>query len=248
MNVSLYQAAAAMNATARWQELIAENLATSSVPGARKRDIAFSTVEAGFAPAAGGLPGSRYVIPAATASLVLQQGPLRPTGVATDFAVDGPGFFEVQLPNGDRAYTRDGEFHINAQGQLVTKQGYAVLGDGGPVQFDPNNPGTLTVSATGEISQGGEIRGKLRVVEFAQPTALSPVGEGYFVANSPEAQPLEAKASSIRQGYLEGANISPTVEMASLVTAMRLFEANQRVLQLHDERTGRAITELAGPA
>lgn len=248
MNVSLYQAAAAMNATARWQELIAENLATSSVPGARKRDIAFSAVEAGFAQTATGMTGSRYVIPAASATLALQQGPLRPTGVATDFAVDGPGFFEVQLPNGDKAYTRDGEFHLNAQGQLVTKQGYLVLGEAGPVQFDPNNPGPLTVAATGEISQGGEVKGRLRLVEFADPRALTPLGDGYFLANSPDAQPQDARASQVRQGYLEGANMSPTIEMASLVTALRMFEANQRVLQLQDERMGRAISELTGPA
>src|SRR5215831_11899421 len=123
MNVSLYQAAAAMNAQARWQELITGNLAASSVPGFRKQDISFSAVEAGLDPSAR-LGASRYVIPSAHSTINLSPGELRATGNPMDFALEGPGFLEVQLPNGARAYTRDGELHVNADAQLVTKQGY----------------------------------------------------------------------------------------------------------------------------
>src|ERR1051326_3139660 len=133
MNVSLSQAAAAMNANSRWQEVIAENLATSSIPGARRQELTFSAVEAGMAPGAIGTSGVHYMMPAATAGINFQQGTLRPTGTNTDLAIEGSALFEVQMPNGSRAYTRDGEFHISAQGQLVTKQGYTVIRDGGPV-------------------------------------------------------------------------------------------------------------------
>src|SRR4051794_11625679 len=133
MNVSLYQAAAAMNANSRWQELIADNLADSSVPGARKQDVSFSAVEAGLPSGQLGLNGERFVMPAARPSINFTQGEINPTGVATDFAIDGPGFFQVQMPNGDAAFTRDGEFHVSAQGQLTTKRGYLIAGDGGPI-------------------------------------------------------------------------------------------------------------------
>src|SRR5467141_729580 len=129
MNVSLTQAAAAMSANARWQEVIAENLATSSIPGARKRQLSFSSVEAGLAPGGITPPGGSYTIPRAETTINFEQGMTRPTGVATDLAIEGAGFFEVQLPNGSRAFTRDGEFHVNAQGQLATKQGYLVMSD-----------------------------------------------------------------------------------------------------------------------
>src|ERR1039457_827918 len=155
MNVSLYQAAAAMNANARWQDMISENLAAISIPGGRSRDVSFSSVQA----------GAQFVIPAARTAVNFQPGELRPTQNPTDFALEGKGFFEVQLPNGDHAYTRDGEFHLNAQGQLVTKQGYPVLGDGGPLQFDPSNAQPLTIAATGEVSQGGDVKGKLKLAE-----------------------------------------------------------------------------------
>lgn len=248
MNVSLYQAAAAMNAQARWQELITQNLAAGSVPGFRKQEISFSAVQAGLDPTAANPGASRYLIPTATAATNFQEGEIRATGNLMDFAIEGPGFFEVQLANGSRAYTRDGEFHLNAQGQLVTKQGYTVLGDGGPLQFDPNSSSPLTVSPTGEVNQGDQVRGRIRLVEFNQPRSLTAIGDGYFFADQPGLQPATATASSIRQGFLEAPNTSPTAEMASLITAMRLFEANQKVLQAQDERMGRVISDLGNPS
>jgi flagellar basal-body rod protein FlgG len=244
MNVSLYQAAAAMNAQARWQEVITQNLAAGSVPGYRKQDVSFSAVQAGLDPTSANLVGSRYLIPAATAATNFEGGEIRATGNQMDFAIEGPGFFEVQLAGGQHGYTRDGEFSLNAQGQLVTKQGYVVLGDGGPIQMDPNSSSPITVSASGDVSQGDQARGHIHVVEFSQPRSLTSIGGGYFLADHAGANPATASTSTIRQGFLEASNSSPTVQMASLITAMRMFEANQKVLQMQDERMGRVITDL----
>lgn len=245
MNVSLYQAAAGMRANERWQEAIVENLAGSAVPGSRKQEVSFSAVSAGLAPGLTGLnAGGGYVMPVSTTTLNFQQGQLRPTSLPTDMAIEGPGFFEVQLPNGSHAFSRDGEFQLNAQGQLVTKSGFLVLGDGGPLQFDPSNSAPLSVSASGEVSQGGGLKGRIRLVEFNQPNLLKSIGGSCFVADTPGMQPLAAQTSQVRQGFLESANSSPTTEMASLITSMRMFEANQKVMQMQDDRMGRVITEL----
>jgi flagellar basal-body rod protein FlgG len=233
-----------MNAQARWQELIAQNLSSSAVPGYRKRDISFSAVEAGLSPTAVNGKQSVTVMPAARIGTNFQPGQLRPTQNQFDFALDGPGFFEVQLPNGSKAFTRDGEFHVSPQGQLVTKQGYAVLSDSGPLQFDPNNGGAITVSSNGFVSQGGDVKGTIRLVEFQNMNDLSMIDGGYFQINKPDVEPLAAEKTGIRQGYLEAANTSPTLEMGNLVTSMRMFEANQRVLQMQDERMGKVINEL----
>jgi len=246
MNVSLYQAAAAMNANSRWQELISDNLADSSVPGARKQDVSFSAIEAGLPSGQLGLNGERFVMPSARGVINFSQGEINPTGVTTDFAVDGPGFLQVQMPNGNTAYTRDGELHLNAQGQLVTKRGYPIAGDGGPIQLDPNNSAPMTVSATGQVSQGGEAKGKIRVVEFKDPHDLTVMGQGYYLGAKSGPKPTDAQSTALRQGYLEGANTSPTVEMSSLITAMRMFESNQKVIQMQDDRMGRVITDLGG--
>ena len=174
----------------------------------------------------------------------LSTGEFRVTSVKTDVAIDGKGFFEVQLPNGASAYTRDGEFHIDAQGQLVTKEGYRVMGDGGPIALDLNNHTELSISATGEVSQGLDLKGRLKLTEFGNTKELTRLSGGYFMADKPEANAVASDASTVRQGVLEQSNVSTVAEMANLMTAMRTFEANQRMAQIHDERVGKTISEL----
>src|SRR5580698_8273276 len=110
MDVSLYQAAAAMNATAQWQELIAENLTAAQISGARKREIQFSDVQAGLDSNVAGGSQNGYVIPAATMVTNFVPGELHVSSNPMDFALEGPGFFSIKLPNGQVAYTRGGEF------------------------------------------------------------------------------------------------------------------------------------------
>jgi flagellar basal-body rod protein FlgF len=241
MDVSLYQAAAAMNATARWQDLISENLAAASIPGARKQEISFSDVQANA------LGSQNLNIPTVSTVTNFKTGELCPTGDSMDFALEGPGFFTVQTPNGQHAYTRDGEFRLNAKGQLVNNEGYLVLGGSGPLQFNPNSSDPITISAKGDVSQGSEIKGKIQITEFQHPEKLVPLGTGSFGSDDQgDAQPMTAVSTQVRQGFIEAANMSPTTEMASLITAMRMFESNQKVLQMQSDRMSRIITDLGG--
>jgi flagellar basal-body rod protein FlgF len=246
MNVSLFQAAAGLNANARLQEMIAENLASSSIPGFKKQELSFAAIQGGLMAAPTSGPQA-YALPRATPSTNFQQGELRTTGVNTDVALEGRGFFAVQLPDGNTAYTRDGEFHLDASGQIVTKQGYPVLADSGPIQLDMNNHTELSISSTGEISQGADAKGKLKVVDFNDPQLLTPVSSGYFLARNPALQSTEPAATTVRQGFVEGANTSPPAEMVKLIAAMRMYEANQRVVQAQDDRMAKTITELGHP-
>ena len=169
------------------------------------------------------------------------------TSSKTDVAIEGSGFFAVQMANGSTAYTRDGGFQLNSQGQLTTKQGYPVLGEGGPVQLDLSDSSPITISAKGEISQGTEVRGRIKVVDFDQPQLLTQAGAGYFVAQNPNLVPQEVAEPTIRQGFIEASNAATVSEMANLITVMRGFEANQRVISMQDERMNRAISELGSP-
>ena len=99
-----------MNATEQWQDLIADNLSTANVPGSRQREAVFSAVPVGVS----GLGHDPYVIPSAGSSISFKQGELLATGNSMDFAVEGPGFLSVQMPDGSKAYTRDGQFKLNA--------------------------------------------------------------------------------------------------------------------------------------
>lgn len=249
MDVSLYQAAAAMNAGSRWQEVISDNLAANQVPGFKKQNLSFSSVQAGFmGSAARGAGSKRSEMPLASTTTNFQHGELCPTGVATDLAVDGTGFFEVQMPDGRSAYTRDGGFRMSMKGQLVNKQGLAVMGEGGPLKLDPNNPAPVTIDSTGEVAQGGEQKGRLKLTEFDNPAGLTATGTGLFVDTDLAAQPSATTTSAVRQGFLENANTSSMTEMGNLISAMRFYEANQKVIQSEDDRVGRLISEVGNPA
>jgi flagellar basal-body rod protein FlgF len=247
VNVSLYQAAAAMSANARWQEVISENLASASIPGFKKQDMSFDAVQSGIMSQA--VPDGRvqFSMPRASTSTNFSQGSLRETGVNTDVAIDGKGFFEVQMPSGASAYTRDGEFHINSSGQLVNKQGFPIIGESGPIQIDTKSGGPISISPTGEVSQGADIRGKLKVVDFNKPELLTQISGGHFVNKNPAMQAVEVPMTSVRQGFLESANTSAVNEMSNLISVMRSFESSQKIMQVHSDRMSRTISELGNP-
>jgi flagellar basal body rod protein FlgG len=246
MDVSLYSAAAAMNATERWQDMVANNLATTSVPGARQQEISFSAVQSGLASANTGSARNGFVIPFAGATTNFSQGELKATGDEFDMAVEGPGFFTVQLPDGTKGYTRDGEFQLNSQGQLATKQGYPVLGASGPIAIDPANKTPIDVSTAGEVSQGPDLKGQLAITEFGNMKALTMAYGGYYSAENPQALPKPSSSTNVRQRFVEESNTSPSLAMASLLTSMRMFESNQKVMQMQSDRMTKTITDLSG--
>jgi flagellar basal body rod protein FlgG len=249
MDVSLYQAAAAMNTSSRWQEVISENLAASQIPGFKKQDLSFNAVQSGFmGGASGAAAAKRATMPLAKSTTNFQAGELHPTNVATDLAIEGPGFFEVRLPDGTSGYTRDGQFRLNLQGQLITHQGLPVMGQGGPLQLDPNNSAPITIASAGDVSQGGEVKGQLKLTEFNNLAALAASGTGLFIDADLAAQPRAATTSAVQQGFLENANTSSMTEMGNMISAMRFYEANQKVIQSEDERVGRLISDVANPA
>ena len=248
MEVSLYQAAAAMNATEQWQELISENLAGASTPGARKHEISFSAVQAGLTPPSSDPTRPGFVIPMATATTNFQQGELHSTGDPMDAALEGSGLFPLQGAAGATTYTRNGEFQVNSQSQLVTTRGDLVLGDNGPIQLSPGNPAPITISPSGEVTQGTVPKGKLQITEFNNPGLLTALGGGIFRADDASLQSNPGSSTQVRQGFVENANSVPTLEMSGLITAMRMFESNQKVLQMQSDRMSREITDLGTPS
>jgi flagellar basal body rod protein FlgG len=251
MNISMIQAAAAMNANSRWQDMISENLASSAIPGFRKQDLSFAAVQGGMiTPTKGalGAGSASYVLPQTVAATNFEPGEITSTGVPTNVALEGAGFFEIQSPSGTPVYTRSGDFRINTQGELTTAAGYRVMGEGGPITIDPRLNTPVSISATGEVSQGGENKGKLKVVDYNNPQLLTYLGSGLFAANNPKLVPMAAAKTTVRQGCLESSNTSPVREMTNLISTLRTYEANQRVIQLSDDRMSRAISELGNPS
>ncbi len=251
MNVSMYQAAAAMNANSRWQEVIAENIGASSVPGFKRQDYSFSAVQAGVlqgTAASNPQTAPLVYLPQGSIQTVFAQGQVTPTGDPNSLALEGSGFFEIQLPSGEIAYTRDGGFATNAQGLLVNKQGFPLMGEKGPIQTNPKNPARLQITEDGTVSQGAEVVGKIKVTDFARTEGLTVLGGGLFQVPDPVQAGEQPSTAVVKQGCLEAANTTPTTEMVNMISAMRAYEANQRIITTTDERMGSAIRDLAGPA
>lgn len=239
-----------MTANSRWQDMISENLSGSSVPGFRKQEISLEAIKAGLMPAGTSKTPANpqfFVIPKSSTSVNFQPGDIQFTGNKTDVAIEGKGFFKIQLPNGSTAYTRDGEFQVDSTGILVSKEGYPVLGDGSStIKIDSKDANPVSISASGDVSQGATIRGKLKLVDFSNPERLTALSGSYFSADGSGVQETTSKGT-LRQGYLEGSNTSTVREMAHLLSAMRSFESNQKIIQMQDERLGKVISELGSP-
>ena len=172
-------------------------------------------------------------------SLIDQRpGTLRQTGAPLDVAIEGPGWFEVMSPDGP-AYTRRGDFQLDARGVLVTHQGFAVMGQSGEITL---GNGPVRIDGQGRVFDADRNAGQLRVVEFARPAALVDAGDGVFRADDAGATPVAQPA--VRQGHLENGNVQTVGEMVRLIETMRRFETSQKLIQGVDEVLGRAIRTL----
>jgi len=176
------------------------------------------------------------------------QGSLERTGNAFDVAVVGAGFLTVQTANGER-YTRDGSMHMNNVGQLVTANGDAVLGTGGPIVFQPTDH-DINISPDGTVtvvegsSHTDSIRGKLRIVSFADPQAAQKEGSNLYTAGNGAAPQQDAK-STIQQGYVEKSNVNAVAEMSHMVEVMRSYQQVASMLQNQSDLRKNAIEKLA---
>jgi flagellar basal-body rod protein FlgF len=187
-----------------------------------------------------------YVNPAGTYTS-FEQGGLRPTGSALDFALDGKGFFEVATPNGVR-WTRNGSFQVDAQGRMVTKDGFPVLkeGQGDPLQRAITvQSSNLTVSQRGEVFDGGNPVGKLAVVDFVKPDDLQKVGNNlYQLKSNAVSQPTPISEGRVHQGYAEASNVNVVEEMTDMIAANRVFEAAQHAVKAQDQMDEKLINQV----
>ena len=170
------------------------------------------------------------------------QGSLSITDNPLDLAVNGQGYFQVELPSGDTAYTRSGTFQISADGEIVTADGYMVQ----PGITIPSNAIGVSVNSSGQISVNldGQIQdqivGQLELATFPNPPGLDAVGKNLFLETTASGQastgtPGSAGFGTIEQGALEAANVDVVTEITNLIRAQRAYEMNSRVIQAADE-------------
>ena len=250
---ALYTAASGMVAQQLNLDNVANNLANSSTSGFRRRRVQFSdliyqnmvmpgsaatqqtTVAAGLQIGLGTRPGASEIVQA--------QGDFSSTGNPLDLAIQGQGFFQVQMPNGEIAYTRAGTFHLDAQGNMVTADGNplepAITLPAGASSVTIGSDGTVSVTQTGQ-AQAQQV-GAIQLAMFANPGGLNSVGNNLFLATTASGDPIVGTPGgaeglgSLQQGYVEQSNVDVVQEFVQMILAQRSYESNSRVVRAADQ-------------
>lgn len=171
-----------------------------------------------------------------------EQGPITLTENPLDLAITGEGFFQIQMPSGETAYTRDGTFQISETGQLVTSQGYPVQPSitipADATDIEINEAGQVIVSLPGQVALSNV--GQLQLATFINPTGLNAIGDNLLLETEASGtantgNPNENRFGSIRQGALEQSNVNVVQEITALIAAQRAYEMNSNVIQTSDE-------------
>lgn len=166
-------------------------------------------------------------------------GALEKTGNPLDLALTGDAALTVQTPQGVRL-TRDGALTRSAQGLLVQANGGGtVLGQNGPIRI-PSTAKDIVINASGQVSADGVTLGRLRLASISATSGAQKVGDSQFT----EAAAKPAANGTVRQGFLESSNVSVVKEMVAMISVMRAYETNQKMLQAEDDATGKAVGDV----
>ena len=148
-----------------------------------------------------------------------------------DLAIDGDGFFTLQLEDGSTAITRNGSFTVNKDGMLAAPGGAIVVSEGGAIEI---GNGKVTISQSGEVEVDGSVMGQLTPVTVEDLQQLQKIGRGMFVVPE-EVELIPVDYAVIRQGYIESSNVDIVSEMVDMIIAYRSYEANAKSIQSQDD-------------
>ena len=251
MNPALRTAATGMRAQQLRTEVIANNLANVNTTGFKRsraqfEDLLYQTVQGSTTigtPEAATTPAIQVGRGTHLSSVqrLHSQGALEETSRPLDLAIEGDGFFQVQLPGGGIGYTRDGSFTISDQGTLVTSSGYSVI----PGIRIPSDASSVTVSRTGIVTAVGaegepdEI-GRIELARFTNPAGLMAQGENLYTETTASGEPIAGFPSEdgmgrLLQGSLEGSNVEIVQEMVDMIASMRAYEINSKSISNSDQ-------------
>ena len=215
---------------AEFQDLLYQNIQRTGTTSSDNGNVVPTGIQLGT----GVKPGAIYRIH--------EQGAVVNTGNELDMAIQGKGFFQVELPNGDPGYIRAGAFQLNNQGQIVTQQGYLVS----PNITIPDDAISVSINQSGEVrvkfsdQSAEELVGQFDIVRFQNEAGLQSLGDNLFQETEASGAPLVSTAGqpgygTILQGYLETSNVDVVTELTTLITAQRSYEMNSRVISTSDQ-------------
>ena len=215
---------------AEFQDLLYQNLRRVGTNSSDSGTIVPSGVQIGLGVKTGSV------------SRVMTQGDMNNTGNKLDLAIQGRGYFRVQMPSGTDAYTRAGNFQLSPDGQIVTSDGYAVA----PGITVPPEATDITISKDGQVQAtipgqtAPQVVGQLELSNFQNEAGLDPQGDNLFIETAASGSPTTGAPSStgfggVQQGFLETSNVNAVTEISDLITAQRAYEMNAKIITASDE-------------
>lgn len=258
---SLSIAATGMLAQQRNVEVVSNNLANMNTTGYMRRRTEFhdllyqnlrrvgsTSSDAGTIVPSGVQLGLGVKL--AAVYRIHEQGNLNPTDNTFDLALQGRGFFQVEMPNGDTSYSRDGTFQLNADGAIVTHDGYPVL----PNISVPSNAVDVAINASGEVlvKLDGQVAysnvGQIQTAIFPNDAGLESIGSNLYLetpasGSATTGNPGGTGYGTVLQGFLETSNVNAVEEISNLISAQRAYEMNSKVIQTSDDMMG-TLTQL----
>lgn len=252
MTASLWIAKTGLDAQQTRMSVISNNLSNASTTGFKQSRAQFEDLLYQNVRQTGGQTSQNTQLPSGlmlgtgvrivSTAKVFTQGNLTQTGNNLDLAVNGRGFFQVQLPDGTAAYTRDGSFQINSEGQIVTSNGYLLQ----PEITIPANTQTITIGTDGTVSAKAANEsaatqvGTIQLTDFINPAGLQAVGGNLFLestaSGSPQTgEPASNGMGSVVQGSLETSNVNVVEELVDMIETQRTYEMNSKAISTTDE-------------
>src|SRR5579872_679582 len=249
---ALYTAASGMDAQQFNMDTISNNLANVNTTGfrrneARFQDLVYQQIQSAGSPVgASVVPVGQEVglgVKVGSSEKIFTQGNLIQTGNNLDLAIQGDGFFQVTMPDGTTAYTRDGSFKLDANGAIVTANGYFLQ----PQISVPQNAQQLNVGQDGTVtalvpgSAQPQQLGQIQLARFVNPAGLSPVGgDNLYTQTAASGAPIVSQAGlngtgTLQSGYLENSNVEVVQEIVNMIVAQRAYEANSRSISTADQ-------------
>ena len=249
---SLWTSATGMQAQALNLDVIANNLANVNTAGFKKsraefQDLLYETIRPAGTPSSqdsevpAGIQLGHGTRPS-TVLKIFSQGNMENTQNELDLAIEGDGFFQITLPNGEIAFTRDGAFKLDSDGRMVNSDGFALE----PEITIPSDALSISVGLDGTVSvlQAGETTsseiGTIELARFINPAGLISMGKNLFMTSEASGDEMTGTAGedglgTLAQGFLEMSNVSVVDEMVNMITAQRAYESNSKAIQAADE-------------
>jgi flagellar basal-body rod protein FlgG len=249
---ALYSAASGMSAQQMNVDNIANNLANASTNGFKMRRAQFQDLLYQSYVQPGAAAGSQTIVPSglqiglgtrlASNEIIFSQGGFQLTGNPLDLVIQGKGFFQVRLPDGSLAYTRDGGFQLDRDGNIVTAGGNAI----DPQITVPSQAQSVTIAGDGTVSytqpgqSAAQVAGQIQLALFPNPAGLNSIGQNLFQPTDASGDATVANPGgqeglgTLMQGYVEGSNVSVVEEFINLIVSQRAYEANSKVVKAAD--------------